>query len=197
MSRDKVLNCNKTKTMDRKQFIQASGFGLGIALIPGIMRSETTLTNGSVSGTLEPKIIKDSEGDVLNVIGDIQTHKLIGSETNNQIVEWVDNVEPGVGIPPHVHTREDEIFRVIKGVIEIMIDGKASVLQAGDTAFAPKNVPHAWKVVGTEKAKMITSAFPAGIEHMFMELAKLPEGPPNFEKVAAICGAHGISFLQQ
>tara|TARA_R110002124_G_scaffold5301_1_gene33027 strand:+ start:41547 stop:42098 length:552 start_codon:yes stop_codon:yes gene_type:complete len=183
--------------MDRKQFIQASGFGLGIALIPGIMRSETTLTNGSVSGTSEPKIIKDSEGDVLNVIGDIQTHKLIGSETNNQIVEWVDNVEPGVGIPPHVHTKEDEIFRVIKGEIEIMIDGKASILQAGDTAFAPKNVPHAWKVVGTEKAKMITSAFPAGIEHMFMELAKLPEGPPNFEKVAAICGAHGISFLQQ
>ncbi|WP_304238507.1 cupin domain-containing protein [Jiulongibacter sediminis] len=131
----------------------------------------------------------------MNVIGDIQTHKLIGSETNNQIVEWVDNVEPGVGIPPHIHTKEDEIFRVIKGQIEIMVDGKTTVLEAGDTAFAPKNVQHSWKVVGTEKAKMITSAFPAGIEKMFQELAGLPLGPPDFEKVAKICGQHGITFV--
>lgn len=76
-----------------------------------------------------------------------------------------------------------------------MIDGKTAVLRAGDVAFAPKNIPHAWTVVGTEKAKMITSAFPAGIEHMFKELAALPEGPPNFEKVATICGNHGIRFV--
>jgi len=41
---------------------------------------------------------------------------------------------------------------------------------------------------------MICSAFPAGIEFMFTELAELPEGPPDFEKVAEICGKHGISF---
>ncbi len=142
-----------------------------------------------------PKVVKDADGEVLNVIGDIQTHKFLGADTNNQIVEWVDNVEPGVGIPPHVHTKEDEIFRVVKGQVEIMVDGKVTILQAGDMAFAPKNIPHAWKVVGTEKAKMITSAFPAGIEHMFVELSKLPAGPPDFAKVTEICGRHGIKFI--
>lgn len=181
--------------MDRKKFIKTSGIGLGIALIPGILQGKNSKANKFHKKNIQPKIIKDSEGDVLNVIGDLQTHKLIGSETGNQIVEWVDNVEPGVGIPPHIHTKEDEIFRVIKGQIEIMVDGKTTILNEGDVAFAPKEIPHSWKVVGTEKAKMITSAFPAGIEHMFQELAKLPAGPPNFEKVSEICAKHGINFV--
>ena len=181
--------------MDRKKFLKTSGIGLGLALVPGIMQSQASIVDRADTNKAEPKIVKDTEGSVLNVIGDIQTHKLVGSDTGNQIVEWVDNVMPGVGIPPHIHTLEDEIFRVIKGQVEIMVDGKTTILNEGDAAFAPKNVQHSWKVVGTEKAKMITSAFPAGIEYMFMELAQLPEGPPNFEKVAEICAGHGVRFV--
>ena len=187
--------CRKNIIMDRQKFIKTSGVGLGFALIPGILRGQNSKADTVPTKNVHPKIIKDSEGDVLNVIGDLQTHKLIGDDTGNQIVEWVDNVEPGVGILPHVHTKEDEIFRVIKGQIEIMVDGKTTVLNEGDVAFAPKEIPHSWRVVGTEKAKMITSAFPAGIELMFKELAKLPAGPPDFEKVTGICAKHGISFV--
>ena len=179
--------------MDRKQFIKTSGMGLGLTLLPGLIQSHTS-NNLNFEG-IEPKIIKDADGKVLNVIGDIQTHKLVGKNTGNQIVEWVDNVEPGVGIPPHIHTKEDEIFRVVKGQIDIRVDGETTVLNEGDITFAPKNIPHSWKVVGTEKAKMITSAFPAGIEFMFKELSELPEGPPDFPKVAEICGKHGITFV--
>ena len=181
--------------MDRKKFLKTSGIGLGFALVPGLVQCQSAIGDGAYSEKLEPKIIRNEEGNVLNVIGDIQTHKLVGSETGNQIVEWVDDVEPGVGIPPHIHTREDEIFRVIKGQIEIMVDGETTILKEGDVAFAPKNIPHSWTVVGTEKAKMITSAFPAGIEHMFGELAQLPPGPPDFPKVAEICAKQGITFV--
>lgn len=181
--------------MDRKEFIKTSGIGLGIALTSQAVIGKSLLPKEEALSHVEPKIIKDGKGKVLNVLGDIQTHKLLGSETDNQIVEWVDDVEPGVGIPPHVHTQEDEIFRVIRGKVEIMVNGKATVLNEGDIAFAPKNVVHSWKVVGTEKAKMITSAFPAGIEKMFNALSELPPGPPDFEKVAKICGEHGISFV--
>lgn len=177
--------------MKRTQFLTSlSGLGV-LALLP-----KPSFANNLAKpiNKLKAKVVKSHEGDILNVIGDIQTHKLVGSDTDNQIVEWEDNVEPGTGIPPHIHTKEDEIFRVIKGQVEFIIDGKTIVLEAGDTAFAPKNIPHSWKVVGTEKAKMITSAFPSGIELMFRELASLPPGPPDFEKVTKICGRYGISF---
>ncbi|MGV6830091.1 MAG: cupin domain-containing protein [bacterium] len=179
--------------MKRQQFLKCLG---GIGLLSSIPSTALALSKLPFLRNLKPKITKNEDGDVLNVIGDIQTHKLVGSDTDNQIVEWVDNVSPGVGIPPHIHTKEDEIFRVIKGQIEIMVDGQTTILKAGDTAFAPKNIVHSWKVVGTDKAQMITSAFPAGIEIMFRKLAALPEGPPNFEKVTQICGEHGITFTQ-
>ena len=175
--------------MNRKSFLRTSSLGLGLAFLPALASARTG------KSPAQPKVIRDAEGDVLNVIGDLQTHKLTGSDTGNQITEWVDDVEPGVGIPPHVHTREDEIFRVIKGEVEISVGEETTILRAGDTAFAPKNVPHTWKVVGTEKARMITSAFPSGIETMFRKLAELPAGPPDFPKVAAICGEHGITFV--
>ncbi|APQ18080.1 cupin domain-containing protein [Maribacter hydrothermalis] len=181
--------------MDRKNFIKKSGAGVSFALFSGLIfcKREDQDTYRVISN--DPKVIRDTDGDVLNVIGDIQTHKLLGTETNNQIFEWVDNVEPGVGIPLHVHTKEDEIFRVVKGEVELVIDGKSTILKEGDIAYAPKGVPHTWKVVGSEKAKMITSAIPAGIEFMFKELAQLPPGPPDFEKVAEICGKQGITFI--
>lgn len=178
--------------MKRQHFIKSLS---GLGLLSLATQNSFAATLPKIFNNLKAKIVKNSEGKLLNVIGDIQTHKLIGSDTNNQIVEWVDNVEPGVGIPPHVHTKEDEIFRVIKGKVEIMVNGKTTVLEPGDMAFAPKNIPHSWKVIGTEKAKMMTSAFPAGIEHMFKELHELPQGPPDFKKVTEICGRHGITFI--
>ncbi|WP_339711580.1 cupin domain-containing protein [uncultured Kriegella sp.] len=179
--------------MDRKTFIKTTSLGIGLTIIPTVSCANQAISNETTQAN--PKIVENSEGKVYNVIGDIQTHKLVGSDTGNQIVEWVDDVEPGVGIPPHIHTKEDEIFRVIKGQVEILIGSQTIVLEEGDIAFAPKNIAHSWKVVGTEKAKMITSAFPAGIEYMFAELSDLPPGPPNFEKVAEICGRHGIRFV--
>ncbi|PKA97327.1 Cupin domain-containing protein [Flavobacteriaceae bacterium MAR_2009_75] len=182
--------------MDRKKFIRTTGLGLGLTLVPGFGSCQNLSENLNAHTDLSSKIIRDQEGELLNVIGDIQTHKLVGSDTGNQIVECVDDVEPGVGIPPHVHTKEDEIFRVIKGEVEIMVDGKTTILKAGDIAFAPKNLPHSWMVVGSEKAKMITSAFPAGIEKMFQELSELPQGQqPDFAKVAEICTRHGVNFV--
>lgn len=178
--------------MHRNHFIKSLG---GLSLLTLIPKTSFAKSIIFAKDYLKSKIVRDDEGKILNVIGDIQTHKLVGSETNNQIVEWVDNVEPGTGIPPHVHTKEDEIFRVIKGQVEIMVDGKTTILNSGDTAFAPKNLPHSWKVVGTEKAKMITSAFPAGIELMFRKLADLPAGPPDFVKVTEVCGRYGITFI--
>lgn len=181
--------------MDRKKFLKTTGLGLGFTMFPMMVQCQATTENGDLLGDVAPKIVRDGEGEMFNVIGDLQSHKLIGTETGNQIVEWVSDVEPGVGIPPHVHTHEDEIFRVIKGQVEIMVNGETTILNEGDVAYAPKNISHSWKVVGTEKAKMMASAFPSGIELMFAELAELPAGPPDFEKVAEICGRYGISFV--
>lgn len=181
--------------MNRKRFLTQLGRTSLITLLPLSSVKAFTGKNALRTFFQKPKIVRDDEGTQLQIFGNPQYHKVVGTDTGEQLFEWVDDLKPGAGIPPHVHTKEDELFRVLKGQVEIMVDGKTTILKAGDMAFAPKNRVHAWKVVGEENAKMRVSAFPAGMEHMFHELNALPAGPPDLKKVTEICKGYGIQFV--
>ncbi len=145
--------------------------------------------------TVNPKLVTQDQGQKLNVIGDNQIVKLSGQDTNGQFTLIEQNNEPGMGIPPHVHKNEDEVFQVVSGQVEMVIGGDSFILNPGDLIFCPKGIPHAWKVIGTEKAQAMLSIFPAGLENMFEELAQLPPGPPDLGTVAQICGKYQVSFV--
>ena len=72
--------------MKRQNFLKSLG---GISLLALIPNFSITKHLKTLTGNLKGKIIRNNDGTRLNVIGDIQTHKLVGSDTNNQIVEWV------------------------------------------------------------------------------------------------------------
>ena len=128
-------------------------------------------------------------------MGDNQNIKLTGKDTDGQYTLIEQYNDPGVGIPPHVHENEDEVFHVLSGQVEMMIGDDVTTLTPGDLIFCPKGIPHSWKVTGDEKAKAMLSIFPAGLEHMFEELAALPAGPPDLEKVGQICGKYNLRFV--
>ncbi|MDT0606105.1 cupin domain-containing protein [Croceitalea rosinachiae] len=181
--------------MDRKRFLNQLG-GAGLLTFLPLSSAKAFIKNNPLSKFFtKAKIVRDDEGTQLRIFGNPQFHKVVGTDTGEQVFEWVDDLAPGSGIPPHVHTKEDEIFRVLQGEVEVMVGDDVMVLKAGDMAFAPKNLVHSWKVVGEQKAKMWASAFPSGMEHMFHELHKMPAGPPDLKKVAAICETYGIQFV--
>lgn len=192
--------------MDGKLFIKSTALGLGAMLVP-VMASckteteaktetETVVTDNNETMVLsDPKIVKQSEGHKINVIGDNQNIKLSGKDTNGQftLIEQVN--EPGVGIGMHVHQNEDEIFQVLEGQLKITVGDQSTVLNPGDLGFLPRGIPHAWEVVGEQKTRALLSIFPSGLEHMFEDLSKLPQGPPDLELVAKIVGKYGVSFV--
>ncbi|MEX0287861.1 MAG: cupin domain-containing protein [Flavobacteriaceae bacterium] len=181
--------------MNRKKFLTRLG-GTGLAAIlpgTGIYASQKNVPESGTDG--KEKIVRANQGTELQIFGNPQWQKVVGTDTDNQIFEWIDDLSPGSGIPPHIHTKEDEIFRVLSGQLEIMVDNKVTILREGDMAYAPKNIVHSWKVIGDQQAKMWVSAFPSGMEHMFQELNDMPPGKPNFEEVAKICQAYGIKFI--
>jgi quercetin dioxygenase-like cupin family protein len=143
----------------------------------------------------KPKIVKEGEGHKLNVLGDHQNIRLTGADTNGQFTLIEQFNEPGVGIPPHIHENEDEVFQVLAGQVEMSVGDKTTILSAGDLILCPKGIPHSWKVIGNEKARAMLSIFPAGLEGMFKALADLPAGPPDMEKVIEICGKYNLSFV--
>jgi quercetin dioxygenase-like cupin family protein len=144
---------------------------------------------------MEPKIVPPGSGRVLNVLGDNQTLRLTGAETGGTFALVELNNPPGVGIPMHLHKNEEEMFHVLEGEMEFTVADKSVIATAGTTVFLPRDVPHEFKVVGEVPAKALVTVVPAGIEDMFQELSELPAGPPDMEKVLAICERHGVIFL--
>ncbi|NND52341.1 MAG: quercetin 2,3-dioxygenase [Flavobacteriaceae bacterium] len=179
--------------MNRKDFLKMStAIGAAVVAVPTMIAA----TSKKIISGLKPKIVRHDEGKTINVIGDRQTFKLTGKDTNGLFTLIEEENDPGIGIPPHVHENEDEVFKVLEGEMELTVGDTTTVLKAGDLAFGPRGVPHSWKIIGDKKAKVILSVFPAGIEDMFEELGQLPAGPPDFPKVAEICGRYGIRFIQ-
>ena len=49
---------------------------------------------------------------------------------------------PGMFIPPHTHTREDEVTVVLSGELTIDIGGRITIANAGAMAIKPRGVHH-------------------------------------------------------
>ena len=177
--------------MTRKKFITATGF-LGLS---------TTFSNSlfgkgkKEKAPTKEKIVLEHEGKQLNCLGDRQLIKLTGKDTGGQFTAISLDNPPNTQIPLHVHENEDEVYKVIEGEVEFTVGGKTTLLKTGDAIFLPRNIPHTWKVVGINNARVHLDIFPAGLENMFEELSKLPAGPPDIMKVASICRRYKIKFV--
>jgi quercetin dioxygenase-like cupin family protein len=141
------------------------------------------------------KITVRGQGDTLNVLGDAQRVKLTGDDTQGRFTLIENENPPGTTLPVHLHRNEDEVFYVLEGRVEFDVAGERVVAEPGATVFLPQGVPHTWRVVGEEPARMLIMLMPAGLEAYFRELSALPaDGPPDMEQVLEISGRYGIEF---
>ncbi|HEX2327106.1 MAG TPA: cupin domain-containing protein [Candidatus Angelobacter sp.] len=134
------------------------------------------------------------EGERLSVLGDQQTVKLEGSQTGGAFTLIEQTNAPGVAVPPHFHTQEEEIFYVMEGEMEFTLNDRRIRATAGTTVFLPRGITHSFRVMESG-ARALVMLLPSGIEKMFRELNALPSGPPDFSKVTAICKRYGIHFI--
>jgi mannose-6-phosphate isomerase-like protein (cupin superfamily) len=89
--------------------------------------------------------------------------------------------------PLHVHRRDDETFYVLEGEVTLFVGGEQIVLGPGQAAFAPRDVPHAYRVESDE-ARWLVITTPAGFEAFVREVADpapTDELPPDGRPVDA------------
>lgn len=58
-------------------------------------------------------------------------------------------LEPGSGIGPHVHDREEEVYFILKGEAEVDDNGVTSILKPGDTMLTGNGASHSIKCHGS------------------------------------------------
>ena len=129
--------------------------------------------------TPDPRTTLADEGRELTVLGNRLLVKVSGAETGGAYELYQQRNEPGAGVPPHVHTREDETFYVISGEVRYRVGDKVVEASPGTTVFAPRGVPHGYTIVGRDAAWLLFLISPANLEPMFAELSALPAGEPD------------------
>ena len=83
--------------------------------------------------------------------------------------------------PLHVHRRDDETFYVLEGELKLFVADEEIVLGPGEAAFAPRDVPHAYRVESDEAHWLVITG-PAGFDAFVREVsepAPADEMPPH------------------
>jgi quercetin dioxygenase-like cupin family protein len=92
----------------------------------------------------------------------------------------------GTEPPPHVHDREDELFYILEGRINVFVDGQVFSAGAGESVFLPKRVPHAY-LIQTEECHVLALMTPGGFLNAINKMnapARTMEIPSDMETYA-------------
>ena len=72
------------------------------------------------------------------------------------------------GAPPHTHSREDEAFYVLDGVLTVRCGADIWEADRGCFVFLPRGLAHSWDVL-TLSASLLIIAAPAGLDDFLRE----------------------------
>ena len=129
----------------------------------------------------------------LTVMGDRLLVLKDGADTDGRYAVIHQFVEPGGGPPPHVHTREDEVFFIVDGEFDILLGDQTVRAHTGDVIDAPRNIRHNFKNVGNQPGSLLFLCYPAGVEAFFAAAAAL-HIPEDLPKLFAIAKTYGMIF---
>jgi quercetin dioxygenase-like cupin family protein len=125
---------------------------------------------------------------------------LAGADSTNGSFSLVEvTEEPGSAAPLHVHHGEAEGFYVLEGAIELTCGADTLTARTGDFVYAPRDVPHAYTVVGDEPARVLLLFSRPGFESFFVEagtpLDEPPAGPPDPERLRRIVEKYDMELI--
>jgi mannose-6-phosphate isomerase-like protein (cupin superfamily) len=150
----------------------------------------------SSTGNVNALIAVAAQGQTLNVLGERVVITVPSEAVGGRYAMATVECGPDSGPPLHVHSREDEIFYVLEGALEIQCGDDRFIAQAGDTAVLPCGVPHTFRNHGAIRSKVLVTMVPGGFEQFFVETHRLQErDSATPEAVMALGAKFGMAFL--
>ncbi|MFY9588963.1 MAG: quercetin 2,3-dioxygenase [Actinomycetota bacterium] len=140
-------------------------------------------------------------GDARWVTGSLDTIKATGEQTGGSFGLIESTERRGDAPPLHVHEHEDEAYYVIEGDLTFFIGDDTLTLSAGAFLFAPRGIPHTYRV-DSDRSRLIAINAPGGWEAFFAEAgtpAAGTSGPPNeepdYERLGELAARRGVTIL--
>lgn len=144
------------------------------------------------------RIVQTDASNAVNILG-ISVFPLVSNrESDDQFGMFKVLVPPGAGIPPHTHP-DVELFYVLDGELNIMLDGGSFKAGKNQGGFVPSNALHGFLNEGAAAADVLVTCT-SGLEDFLLAagipLADAQPGPPSPDEVARVLGI-AAKFGQQ
>jgi quercetin dioxygenase-like cupin family protein len=148
-------------------------------------------------------IIRDQTAPELLWFIDNLARVHVDGQATGGVLDLVEGEGREGDMPPlHVHHEADETFYVIEGELSLHLPGSEVSVTAGRAAFAPRGIPHAYRVE-SERARWLVVGTPAGFAEFVREVADEPQGegfPPlgrehDPARLAEAAARQGIELL--
>ncbi len=144
--------------MRRRSFLKLSGTALPVAAMPFSIKQETNRLNEG----FEVGNGKDRHDAPITLLeGDIFYTKIGTSDTDGDVFTFESTRKVNGGPPLHFHPEQDEWFYILSGEFLVKIGEKTFTAKAGDSAFVPRKVHHAFSKTSDGEAKMLIMFQPA------------------------------------
>jgi quercetin dioxygenase-like cupin family protein len=112
------------------------------------------------------------------------------ADTNGALGMWETFTLPGKGPAPHTHTRETEIFRIIRGTYRFKCGDEEFDATPGTVVVLPPHVQHGWVNISDQPGQMFVTVTPGGCEQLFIDIEATGADTPA--KIAIIEARLGI-----
>jgi quercetin dioxygenase-like cupin family protein len=144
--------------------------------------------------TTVPIIRGPGEGKVVGVLRDQSTFKVLSEETGGAYAILEQEIPPGHGPPLHVHRHETEIFYVLEGEFEITIGGQKVTATAGAIVVGPRDIPHAFRNVGSQDARLLLTVIPGRFANYFIDVDGVDDG--DHAAIKALAAKYDVEILE-
>ena len=98
--------------------------------------------------------------------------KLLGRETDGSIMMFEETLPAGTTSLHHLHYDSDEVAWVLEGEFAFQIGDDVTTGGPGTCAFMPRNIPHAWKNIGSETGRVLFLYTPAAAGNLIEALSE-------------------------
>jgi quercetin dioxygenase-like cupin family protein len=150
----------------------------------------------------QARALAPEDGDARWFLGNLAVVKLTGEETDGQF-SLVEALAAKGDMPPlHVHHTDDETFLVVDGEMSMYVGDAVLRGGPGSIFFAPRGVPHAYRIESDTARWRVISSPPAFAEFVLetsvpAKALTLPTEPPALspDELAGIAARYGIEIL--
>jgi mannose-6-phosphate isomerase-like protein (cupin superfamily) len=129
------------------------------------------------------KHVQPGQGKTFRARGDLFFFKVVGADNDDAFSMCEVWNAPQGGVPPHIDHRDDEAFFVLEGTYDCRLGDCNLTCGPGESFFAPRGTPHAFKNVGDTGADADRAV--ARWPHREVYRGSLGEDRGSFESTAA------------